>query len=321
MLTNTFKVIRRQNLIACFISILTCISHLPAQTLISPAGSSGTIPGGSVSWSVGETVIGSGNVAGGIVTQGFQQPNSVRLLVNIKAFLQGPYNGAGAMTDGLRSNGYLPLMEPYSELGYAFIGGGLETTTQPIIDLPGSNAIVDWVLLELRDKNDNTSVLHSRSALLQADGDVVDVDGFSPVVFPVPEDNYFLAIGHRNHLMIMSQSSIALAVTPTVIDLTDGSIATYGTDAQKMVGGSYLLWAGDVTFDGTIKYTGIFNDRDPILFFIGGQVATNTVTGYLPSDVNMDGTTKYTGLGNDRDIILQNIGGVIATNTRVEQMP
>jgi len=173
----------------------------------------------------------------------------------------------------------------------------------------------------LRDTNNNTSVLHSRSALLQADGDVVEVDGFSPVLFPVPQDNYYVVIGHRNHLMVMSQSSIALAGTPTVIDLTNGSAATYGTDAQKVDGGSYLLWAGDVTFDGTIKYTGASNDRDPILFFIGGQVATNTVTGYLPSDVNMDGTAKYTGAGNDRDIILQNISGVVATNIRVEEVP
>lgn len=297
-----------------------CAMGLFAQTLISPAGNSGTVPGGSVSWSVGEPVIGTGTVPGGLVTQGFQQPNTVRVLVNVKTFLQGPF-AAGAMSDGLRANGLMPLTEPYTAMGYAFAGGGAETTTQPIIALAGSNAIIDWVLLELRDKNDNTSVLHSRSALLQADGDVVEVDGFSPVVFPVPEDNYFLAIGHRNHLMIMSQSSIALAVTPAVIDLTDGSIATYGTDAQKIVGGSYLLWAGDVTFDGTIKYTGIFNDRDPILLAIGGSVATNTVTGYLPSDVNMDGTAKYTGLGNDRDIILQNIGGVVPTNTRTEQLP
>jgi len=37
--------------------------------------------------------------------------------------------------------------------------------------------------------------------------------------------------------------------------------------------------------------------------------------------VNMDGTAKYTGTGNDRDPILQNIGGVITTNVRVEQLP
>lgn len=110
----------------------------------------------------------------------------------------------------------------------------------------------------------------------------------------------------------------------TVIDLTTTATPTHGTAARKSVTGAFptqALWAGDVTFDGMIKYTGAGNDRDPILQAIGGVLATNTVTGYLPSDVNMDGTVKYTGAGNDRDVILVNIGGTVATNVRVEQVP
>ena len=293
-----------------------------AQTLVSTGGGQGTVPGGSVSWSVGETVIGAGSVSGGIITQGFQQPNVVRVLVNMKAFLQGPFEpGSNAMNDGLRSNGHLPLSEPYTALGYTFVGGGGESTTQPIIDFPGSNAIIDWVLLELRDKNDNTNVLHSRSALLQADGDIVDLDGFSAVRFPMPGDDYFLAVRHRNHLAVMTQNSLALSSASVAVDLTDGSTATHGTNAQQVVASTFVLWAGDVTFDGTIKYTGQDNDRDPILGAIGGVVPTNTVTGYRAGDVNMDGTVKYTGEGNDRDPILQNIGGVVPTNVRAEQVP
>jgi hypothetical protein len=73
--------------------------------------------------------------------------------------------------------------------------------------------------------------------------------------------------------------------------------------------------------DGAIKYTGTGNDRDLILQAIGGSVATNSVSGYLPGDVNMDGTVKYTGTSNDRDVILVNIGGSVATNIRTEQLP
>ncbi|MEZ4740803.1 MAG: hemagglutinin protein [Flavobacteriales bacterium] len=271
---------------------------------------------------MGEIVIRTSIVPGGIVTQGFQQPNTVRVLVNVKAFLQGPYNpGSGAMNDGLRTNGLIPTTEPYTALGYSFIGGGGESTTQAILDFPGSNAIIDWVLLELRDRNDNTNVLHSRSALLQADGDIVAMDGFSPVDFPLGADDYYLAVLHRNHLAVVSLSPIALSRTATTVDLSDGSTPTYGSNAQQVLAGTYLLWAGDVNSDGTIKYTGSSNDRDPILSAIGGTVPTNTVTGYRAEDVNMDGTTKYSGAGNDRDIILQNIGGVVPTNTRVEQVP
>ena len=54
---------------------------------------------------------------------------------------------------------------------------------------------------------------------------------------------------------------------------------------------------------------------------MGGTVPTATVSGYLSTDVNMDGTAKYTGTGNDRDPILINVGGTVPTNTRTEQLP
>ena len=82
-----------------------------------------------------------------------------------------------------------------------------------------------------------------------------------------------------------------------------------------------MLWAGDVTGDGTIKYVGEDNDRDPILQAIGGSVPTNTSSGYVPEDVNLDGVVKYVGEDNDRDPILQTIGGSVPTNTRTQQVP
>ncbi|MBK7383621.1 MAG: hypothetical protein IPI81_09835 [Flavobacteriales bacterium] len=71
-----------------------------------------------------------------------------------------------------------------------------------------------------------------------------------------------------------------------------------------------------------LKYTGSFNDRDPILLAIGGSIPTAVLSGqYRKEDVNMDGEVKYIGAGNDRDPILQNIGGSVPTNTRVGQLP
>ena len=83
-----------------------------------------------------------------------------------------------------------------------------------------------------------------------------------------------------------------------------------------------VMWAGDTNGDGTLKYTGINNDRDPILVAIGGSVPTNTLNNvYDRRDVNMDGVVRYTGASNDRDPILVNIGGTVPTNTRVQQLP
>ena len=106
-----------------------------------------------------------------------------------------------------------------------------------------------------------------------------------------------------------------------LIDLSTSASTTFGNNATVFAGGKYCLWTGDVTHDGTIKYTGAGNDRDRILAAIGGVVPTSTVNGYLMEDVNLDGVVKYTGAANDRDLILLNIGGVVPTITRMAQLP
>jgi len=73
--------------------------------------------------------------------------------------------------------------------------------------------------------------------------------------------------------------------------------------------------------DGTVRYTGQDNDRDPILSHVGGVVATNTTSGYNRYDINLDGVVKYTGNSNDRDVVLQMIGGVVPTVIRAAQLP
>lgn len=242
--------------------------------------------------------------------------------VSVKVVLQGAYNATtGLMNDGPRATGVLPLTEPYAALGYGHVGGGGEATTNAVLSTTGSNAIVDWVLLELRTAASPFTVVASRSALLQRDGDVVSTDGSSPVVFSVGGGSYRVAILHRNHLGIMSAAAIALSVSPAVIDFRSAAQGTYGTDARATMGGVLGMWAGNVLRDGTLSYIGTGNDRDPILTFIGGTTPNNTVGGYRLEDVNLDGTVKYVGTDNDRDVILMNVGSTTPNNTRPQQLP
>jgi PKD repeat protein len=253
----------------------------------------------------------------------FDPPTAVQ--VAVRAHLDGPYNATtGLMNDALRGLAGFPLTEPYTALGYAHVGGGGETVLPAVLSVSGSNAIVDWVIVELRGTANSSVVLAGQAALLQRDGDVVGTDGTSPLSFDVPAGNYHVSVRHRNHLGCMTLNTVALVSAPTSVDLTLGATATYGTEARKSVTGSFptnALWGGDVSFDHEVIYTGGDNDRDMILVAIGGTVATNIVNGYLPEDVNLDGSAIYTGGGNDRDRILQNIGGVVPTNTRSEQLP
>jgi len=251
-------------------------------------------------------------------------PCTQRLLVSPKVLLDGPYDqNTQLMTDALRAGNLLPTMEPYTGLGYILTSGGTSVAASFGVLAPsGANAICDWVLVDLRQPTAPYSVLATRTALVQRDGDVVGFDGVSPIPFDAGPGSYCIAVRHRNHLGVMTAAGVSLSSTTTTIDFTDPATATYGTNAQHNINGTMVIWPGDVNADGVVKYTGSLNDRDPILVAIGGSIATNTVTNvYSPLDVNMNGTISYTGISNDRDVILQTIGGSVASATRVEQLP
>ncbi|MBP7155060.1 MAG: hypothetical protein KBA60_03565 [Flavobacteriales bacterium] len=246
------------------------------------------------------------------------------VMVKLKAFLEGPYNSTnGKMDANLRTAGYIPLMEPYTGLGYPHVGGGGELVAQSVLNNSNSTtAVVDWVVVELRDKLDPTTVVSTRSALILRNGKVVDKDGVSDVAFSMPADQYYVALRHRNHLGVMTAGSTALSATATLLDLSIGTAPVYGGSvAMKPMAGKAALWAGDVRGNGDVSYTGENNDRDAILNLIGGNVATTVMNGYYEADTNMDGIVSYTGDMNDRDVILVNIGGTVATNTRTGTLP
>ena len=194
-----------------------------------------------------------------------------------------------------------------------------------MLAVTGGNAIVDWVVVELRSDATPTTVLASKAALLQCDGDVVGTDGTSPVSFTQSAGTYRIAIRHRNHLPAMTLNGVALSSAPATVDLTVGATATFGTDARKSITGTFptlALWAGDVTFNGQLKYAGGANDRDPILVTVGSTTPNNVVSNtYSTRDVNMNGQVKYAGGANDRDPILVNIGGTVPTAVRNAQLP
>jgi hypothetical protein len=248
------------------------------------------------------------------------------LLLALRGVLDGPYNSStGLMSDALRAAGIVPTAEPYTALGFTQVGGGgAESIAPSVLTTTGPNAIVDWVVVELRSASTPSTVLATRSALIQRDGDIVATDGVSPLTFNQAPGTYHVALRHRNHLGVMTGNATALGLSTTPLDLSLASAATFGTNARKNITGTFpvqALWAGDVNFDGVVRYTGGDNDRDLVLQAVGGVVPTNTTTGYRQEDVNLDGVVRYTGGDNDRDLILQTIGGVVPTNTRVEQVP
>ena len=239
-------------------------------------------------------------------------------------FLEGPYNGT-TMTDALRTLPNFPLTEPFTASGYsnaAYTPGANIAPT--VLTTTGNNAIVDWVIVEMRPAATPSTVAASRAVLLQRDGDVVDLDGLSTVGFPgLASGSYCVAIRSRNHLAVMlsAPTPVNYGSGIATVDFTLPTTQVYDNDARVNVGGTMTIACGDISSNGTVAYTGIGNDRDLILQRIGGTIATNTVAGYWPEDVNMDGSVRYTGIGNDGIRILVTVGGSVATATRVASLP
>ncbi len=242
----------------------------------------------------------------------------------IKLMLEGPYSGT-TMNDALRTLPSFPLIEPFTAMGYAetgYVSGSTIGTS--VLTTTGNNAIVDWVIIEMRPVATPGTVAASRAVLLQRDGDVVDLDGVSTIGFAgLAAGNYCVAVKPRNHLPVMLSATTPVSYGSAIatVDFTLPTTQVYDNDARKNVSGVMVLAAGDVTFNETVGYTGAGNDRDPILTRVGSSTPNNSVGGYWREDVNMDGLVKYTGSANDRDIILTNVGSTTPNNTRVATLP
>ncbi len=256
----------------------------------------------------------------GLTSETVSTPSSVSLAP--KVFLEGPFVSAtGKMNTNLRSLVDFPLTEPFTAAGFTIVGGGGETINASVLSTTGDNAVVDWVLVELRDGSNSSSIVRTKAALLQSDGDIVATDNSSALSMASAPGSYFVAIRHRNHFGVMTGSAVALVVSPTTLDFTTGALGTYGTNAQKTVSTYRVNWAGNTVRNTNIKYTGSTNDRDPILVRVGSTTPNNVVTGYYVEDVNLNGNVQYTGSNNDRDPILVNVGSTTPNNSITEQLP
>ncbi len=173
--------------------------------------------------------------------------------VALKVLLQGPYDqGTNLMNDQLRQNNVIPLTEPFTSLGIPQVMSGGETIDSSVMTITGNDAIADWVLVEMRDANNASLLLATQPALLQRDGDVVDLDGVSPVRFNTVLPDVFVGVRHRNHHGIRSLNSFA-SNQAIALDFTSPSTAVFGINPMENVGGVMVLIAGDANKDGQIN--------------------------------------------------------------------
>jgi Leucine-rich repeat (LRR) protein len=282
----------------------------------TPMTQTAGLPSGSV-FPVGTTTntFEATDAAGNITICSFDvvvEECSFDFTLDVKVFLQGaalnPNVGEETlMRDDLRVAGLLPTTSPYD-------GADSAPTA---FDATGNDAIVDWIWVELRDQNDPTIVVEGRSYLVQRDGDIVARDGISILSYDMMEsDTYYIAIKHRNHLGIMSNTEFTFNATNSIDFTASNAVVNFGNNAQTTSGmpaGVVAMWSGNANSDTVVQYSGTSPDTPNILSEVLNDSGnflnfpTYSITGYNANDVNMDGVIQYSGTNPDTPFILQNV--------------
>ena len=209
--------------------------------------------------------------------------------VELKTFLEGPYNGTGMNNDLT-----IPQNQPFNTVPWNYSGGENVTATPP--------NVVDWVLIELRDAAsaglaDASTSIATKACFILKDGSLVNIDGISNPRFDITvTQGLFAVVRHRNHLDIISASPLTQTAGVYTYDFTTSSGQAYGTDPQKNLGnGAYGMYGGDANADGAVN----ISDKDSSWIQNAGK------SGYYPSDFNLDGQSDNP---DKNDILINNFG-------------
>jgi len=200
-------------------------------------------------------------------------------LVSATVYLEGPFNGI-YMNNDLYF--YLPLFQPYNTPPWNYNGA------DSVLSIP-SNAIIDWVLLELRTSDGDAlsavseSQIARHAAFLKFDGSIIESDGSTLLPFDAAigaTDNVYLAVIHRNHLDVMSANPLIYSSGVYSCNLsTSENDVVGGSAGHKYLGNNtWGMKTGDGNGDG---YNNI-----PDIYYSWGSGAGEK--GYYPGDFNMN---------------------------------
>jgi len=242
-------------------------------------------------------------------------PNKVNVAaLSVKMLLQGAYSpDTQLMKDDLRLAELIPDTQPYNVEPINYTGTEMLNTDQ--LAVSGHDAIVDWVLVELRSALSKTDIVSRKAFLVQRDGDVVDpVTASSKLNFEgVEQGDYYVAVRHRNHLGVMTAAPVKFESTDVSVDFSAKDTLVEGDHARAPSKFKAMLWAGDANGDNRLIANGSGQDSGIVLVQILKAENNDSfnsnfiVNGYHVADFNMDGKVIFTGPNNDTNILISNI--------------
>jgi hypothetical protein len=229
-----------------------------------PDISYGRIPNGGVSW-----------VIMNLPTPG--EPNVAEIIVSLKVFLEGAFNGTQMST--LLNPDNIPFAQPYFNGPWDYNG------TEEVSSIPNGD-VTDWILIELRDAPNSASATADTKMAQQAgfilnNGNITGIDGTSDLRFNVNiNDSLFAVIRHRNHLAVMTMFALKENGGIFGYDLTVSANQVYGGPqaVKEIAPGIWGMFSGDANSDGEINIL----DKNLVWWLQTGKA------GYFQSDMNMD---------------------------------
>jgi len=187
-------------------------------------------------------------------------PPSAITQINLKAFLEGPFNGS-EMNTFLNSGIQLPLFQPYNQSPWNYEG------SENVTSIPNTD-VVDWILVELRESDGpavtatSDKIIARRAGFILKNGDIVDLDGTSPIEFNVPVYvNLYAVLRHRNHLDIMSSGPLTQQNDLYSFDFSSSADQVFGGIAgyKEISTGVFGMVGGDADADGLIQVEDLTN--------------------------------------------------------------
>ncbi len=219
----------------------------------------------------GSTEIVHGPLFGSSLAVTFGPSYESQVTINAKAFLEGSYS---TLTHNMRTNirPLLPLAQPYTTGPWDYTGSE-NTPSVP-------DSVVDWILAELQDSAGSSSLAARRVGFIKQTGAIRSVDGAAPIVFDLMKPgSYYVVLRHRNHLPIMSATSISLGLARTVYDFSTAQSQAYGTlPMNQLEAGVFGMVAGDVNRSMIVTAS----DANSVFSTLNSQ-------GYAFEDANMSG--------------------------------
>ncbi len=219
-----------------------------------------------------------------------------RKYLDIKLFLEGPYNNETQKMETWLNPDFIPFSQPYNQAPWSYSGNEI------INNIP-NDSIVDWVLISIYDTTDvslisNQSRINQQAVFLLTDGSLAGLDGYSkPYITEAISNGLYLKIEHRNHLAILSADQLPSNKSTYSINFSESELTVLGgvSGFKQVEPGVWAMISGDANSNGEIDLLDKSDKWEPA---VGNQ-------GYKAADLNLNGQLENT---DKDDYWLPNLG-------------